>query len=137
MADVCPGDLCYTEIIGGGDLFLLLGVSSTAFSLRTLASLKGRYLVGSNTKVRILVADYDARIRSALHALLTQEPGQISVRESADVGGLATRVKEFKPDLVLLDWELPGRPAAALLDSRARRGTASPRGDASWIRIIR
>jgi DNA-binding NarL/FixJ family response regulator len=65
--------------------------------------------------VRILVADYDARVRSALHALLKQEPGQISVRESADIGGLAARVKEFKPDLVFLDWELPGRPAAALL----------------------
>jgi DNA-binding NarL/FixJ family response regulator len=28
---------------------------------------------------------------------------------------LAVQVAEFRPHLVLLDWELPGRPAAALL----------------------
>ena len=37
------------------------------------------------------------------------------MRESADLDSLATQVREFRPDLVLLDWELPGRPAAALL----------------------
>ena len=71
--------------------------------------------VGSNTKTRILVADNDARVRSALQTLLQQEAEQIQVRESADLDSLATQVKEFRPDLVLLDWELPGRPAAALL----------------------
>jgi DNA-binding response OmpR family regulator len=29
--------------------------------------------------------------------------------------GLASEILEFQPDVVLLDWELPGRPAAALL----------------------
>lgn len=76
---------------------------------------RGRYLVGGNQHTRILVADSDARVRSALHTLLMQEPGQITVRESADLGGLVVQVREFRPDLVLLDWELPGRPAAALL----------------------
>ena len=69
----------------------------------------------SNTRTRILVADNDARVRSALQTLLRQEPGQIQVRESADLDSLAAQVREFRPDLVLLDWELPGRPAAALL----------------------
>jgi DNA-binding NarL/FixJ family response regulator len=76
---------------------------------------KGRCLVGGNAHTRILVADNDARVRSALQTLLRQEPGGVIVRESANVDGLAMQVKEFKPDLVLLDWELPGRPAAALL----------------------
>ena len=71
--------------------------------------------MGSNTRTRILVADNDARVRSALQTLLRQEPGQIQMRESADLNSLAAQVQEFKPDLVLLDWELPGRPAAALL----------------------
>ena len=62
-----------------------------------------------------MVADNDARVRSALQTLLRQEPGQIQMRESADLNSLAAQVQEFKPDLVLLDWELPGRPAAALL----------------------
>lgn len=77
--------------------------------------MKGRCLVGGNSHTRILVADSDARVRSALQTLLRQEKGGIIIRESADAGGLAMQVKEFKPDLVLLDWELPGRPAAALL----------------------
>jgi DNA-binding NarL/FixJ family response regulator len=62
-----------------------------------------------------LVADNDVRVRSALQTLLKQEPEPIAIRESSDLGSLAIQVKEFQPDLVLLDWELPGRPAAALL----------------------
>ena len=64
---------------------------------------------------RILVADDDARVRSALQTLLSQEPEQLTILETADLNGLARQVSEFEPDLVLLDWELPGRPAAALL----------------------
>lgn len=71
--------------------------------------------MGGNTQTRILVADSDARVRSALQTLLQQEPAQIAVRESGDIGSLALQIKQFKPDLILLDWELPGRPAAALL----------------------
>jgi len=37
------------------------------------------------------------------------------MRESGDLDSLATQIKEFRPDLLMLDWELPGRPAAALL----------------------
>ncbi|MGD9049319.1 MAG: response regulator transcription factor [Anaerolineae bacterium] len=71
--------------------------------------------MGGNTQTRILVADGDARVRSALQTLLKQEPTQIAVRESGDIGSLALQIKQFKPQLILLDWELPGRPAAALL----------------------
>jgi DNA-binding NarL/FixJ family response regulator len=71
--------------------------------------------VGRDRHTRILVADNDARVRSALHTLLRQEPTQITVRESADMVSMVLQVKEFRPELVLLDWELPGRPAAALL----------------------
>jgi DNA-binding NarL/FixJ family response regulator len=66
-------------------------------------------------QTRILVVDNDARVRLALRTLLNQERSQIVVQESSDLGGLAIQMKEFQPDLILLDWELPGRPAAALL----------------------
>lgn len=66
-------------------------------------------------QTRILVADSDARVRQALHTLLGQEPGPVVIRESPDVASLAIEVRDFQPDLILLDWELPGRPAAALL----------------------
>jgi DNA-binding NarL/FixJ family response regulator len=71
--------------------------------------------VMESTPTRILLADDDLRVRSALRTLLQQEPGQIVLRESSDVTSLAIQIQEFQPDLVLLDWELPGRPAAAVL----------------------
>ena len=35
--------------------------------------------------------------------------------ESSDLDSLAVQIQEFQPDLLLLDWELPGQVAAALL----------------------
>jgi DNA-binding NarL/FixJ family response regulator len=72
-------------------------------------------IVSRDRPTRILVADNDARVRSALQTLLREEPEQLTIHETADLHGLARQVSEFRPDLVLLDWELPGRPAAALL----------------------
>jgi two-component system response regulator DesR len=71
--------------------------------------------MGDDTPMRILVADNDARVRTALQTLLAQEPGLVMVRESSDLGSIAAQFKDFRPDVLLLDWELPGRPAAALL----------------------
>lgn len=71
--------------------------------------------MGSNNATRILVADNDARVRAALQTLLQQESDHIQMRESGDLDSLANQIKEFKPDLIVLDWDLPGRPAAALL----------------------
>jgi DNA-binding NarL/FixJ family response regulator len=71
--------------------------------------------MGKATAVRVLVADGDVRVRSAVHTLLMQEPEPIVVRECSNVGSLATQVQGFLPDVMLLDSELPGRPAAALL----------------------
>ncbi|MGD8626192.1 MAG: response regulator transcription factor [Anaerolineae bacterium] len=66
-------------------------------------------------QAKVLITDNDVRVRSALQLLLSQEPGFSLVGESADLEQLARKVRELQPDLVLLDWELPGRPAAALL----------------------
>ncbi len=65
--------------------------------------------------MRIVVGDRDVRVRSALKALLREEDGVTLVGESSDLPSLVVQIKELKPDVVLLDWELPGRPAAALL----------------------
>ncbi len=65
--------------------------------------------------MRILVADNDARVRSAVQTLLRQEPGEVVIAESADLESMAVQIRNFRPELVLLDWELPGRAAAALL----------------------
>ena len=68
-----------------------------------------------DSTLRLVVADADQRVRSALRILLQEEPGLIVVGESSDLPSLVAQVGELVPDLVLLDWELPGRPAAAIL----------------------
>jgi DNA-binding NarL/FixJ family response regulator len=68
--------------------------------------------------VRILVADSDVRVRSALHVLLMQEPEPTLVAECPDLDSLVEQLRAFRPHLVLLDWDLPGRPTPALLFGR-------------------
>jgi DNA-binding NarL/FixJ family response regulator len=65
--------------------------------------------------MRILLADDQVQVRSALRLLLEQEPDFQVVGETADATGLLLAVNEKAPDLVLLDWELPGLPVAQLL----------------------
>lgn len=71
--------------------------------------------MSKNEPLRILIADSDPRVRTALQLLLAEAAGATLIRESADLASLAAQVSVFKPDLILLDWELPGRPAAGLL----------------------
>ena len=63
--------------------------------------------------MRVLLADDQADLRSALRLLLEQEPGVELVGEVADVDTLLSQVEISHPDLLLLDWELPGLPADA------------------------
>lgn len=66
-------------------------------------------------KMRLLLADDQIKVRSALRLLLEQEPDFQVVGEAADATGLLLAVTEKEPDVVLLDWELPGLPAAQLI----------------------
>jgi two-component system phosphate regulon response regulator PhoB len=75
--------------------------------------------------MRILIADNDLRVRAALHVLLSEQDDSAVIGECADLEGLVTQLQTFAPELVLLDWELPGRPAAAFL--LARNHAAQPR----------
>jgi DNA-binding NarL/FixJ family response regulator len=58
--------------------------------------------------MRVLLADDQAKVRSAMRLLLDHE-GDIEVLgEAVDATGLQDWVRASTPDLVLLDWELPG-----------------------------
>ena len=70
--------------------------------------------------MRVLIADDQPQVRSALRLLLRQEPGVTVVGEADDVERALALVDEQRPDLVLLDWELP--------DLRVV-GPAKPAGD--------
>lgn len=58
--------------------------------------------------MRVLLADDQADLRSALRLLLEQESGVELVGEVADVDALLSHIEISHPDLLLLDWELPG-----------------------------
>jgi DNA-binding NarL/FixJ family response regulator len=73
--------------------------------------------------VHILLADDQAEVRSALRLLLEQESGPAVCGEAGDVATLLTLAREGSPDLLLLDWELPGFDAA---DSLPRFRTCCP-----------
>lgn len=65
--------------------------------------------------MRVLLADDQAKVRSALRLLLEQEPDLNVLGEAVDAQGLLDWVRAACPDVVLLDWELPGLKANSLL----------------------
>jgi DNA-binding NarL/FixJ family response regulator len=67
------------------------------------------------SEMRVLLADDQAKVRSALRMLLAEHPDIEILGEAVDTTGLLDWVKAACPDLVLLDWELPGLPADAIL----------------------
>lgn len=58
--------------------------------------------------MRVLLADDQPTLRSAVRFLLEQESDVVIVAEATDVASLLARTVEQHPDLLLLDWELPG-----------------------------
>jgi len=71
--------------------------------------------------MRVLLADDQSKVRSALRLVLEQQPGVSILGEAVDATGLLDWVKAACPDLVLLDWELPGLPRNDVLSAlRAR-----------------
>jgi DNA-binding NarL/FixJ family response regulator len=65
--------------------------------------------------MRFLLADDQLHVRSALRLQLEQVSGFQVVGETADATGLLLAVAGKEPDVVLLDWELPGLPVVQLL----------------------
>ena len=67
-------------------------------------------------RMRVLIADDQAQVRSAMKLLLKQEPGMIVVDEAEDLDQVLDLTRGRRPDLVLLDWELPRRGGKAALE---------------------
>lgn len=65
--------------------------------------------------MRILLADDQKKVCSALQLLLGLEPGVEIVGETAEARHLLQQVEQTLPDVILLDWELPGFSPNGLL----------------------
>jgi hypothetical protein len=66
-------------------------------------------------RMYILLADNQAKERTMLRRLVGQEPELSVVGEASDARDLLAQAQVVHPDLVLLDWELPGLQGAGLL----------------------
>ena len=67
--------------------------------------------------MRVVIADDQVDVRSALRLLLEQEPGLRVVAEAGSAALCLAQAHRTQPDLILLDWELPGLPARELLSA--------------------
>lgn len=64
--------------------------------------------------MRVVLADDQRDVRAAIRLLLEQERS-IVVAEASSVDELLGQTAHEQPDLVLVDWELPGMPAEDLV----------------------
>jgi len=60
--------------------------------------------------LRILLADDKYEIRSALNLFLTSRLDLELIIEARDMEHVMAQLEDAHPDLIILDWELPGRP---------------------------
>lgn len=68
--------------------------------------------------MRILLADNEPKVRFALRVLLERQPDISVVGDVINEADLLSQIDETQPDIVLLDWGLPG--LATLSQIRAR-----------------
>jgi len=59
---------------------------------------------------KILLADDNANLRSALRLILETRLGMEVIAEAHDMEHVLAELKDSRPDCIILDWELPGRP---------------------------
>ena len=90
----------------------------------------------NSARIRLVVADDQAILRSGLVALLRLESDLDVVGEAADCAGTLAAVAEHRPDVLLLDVQMPpgteGAPADGIEVAEALRD----RGDAPRIIVL-
>jgi DNA-binding NarL/FixJ family response regulator len=71
--------------------------------------------------IRVLLADAHTKVRSALRLVLEHQPGIQILGEAVDATGVADWLRAACPDVILLDWELPGGDPAHLVSELRTR----------------
>ena len=65
--------------------------------------------------MEIVLASAQFDLRVALEILLREEPGTDVVGTASGAASLRALLQASRPELVLLDWDLPGHPPASLV----------------------
>ncbi len=79
----------------------------------------------SHASVRVLIADGQELVRRGLRHMLDDAPGMVVVADAADGEGTLAAIVAHRPDVVLLDTQLPGIRAVEVLE-RLRTGETRP-----------
>ena len=82
--------------------------------------------MNGQSETHILIAERQAATRSALSGFLQGQPGLHVVGETADSQELLDQIELTRPDLVLLDWDLPGDSGGDLIPD-LRQTACQPR----------
>lgn len=69
--------------------------------------------------MRVMLADSHTQIRWALRKVIEEERGLTLVGEVSAAQELLSQIESLQPDLLLLEWELPGHSNGLLADLRA------------------
>jgi DNA-binding NarL/FixJ family response regulator len=70
--------------------------------------------------MRVLLADDHSRVRWVLRTIIREEPGWVVVGEVSRAEQCLSRALALRPDLILLEWGLPGQPVDQLLSALHR-----------------
>lgn len=58
--------------------------------------------------MRVLLADDNRKVRFALNVVLQRRPEVVVAGEASDAASLLAIMADAQPDLLLMDWQLPG-----------------------------
>jgi len=82
--------------------------------------------------MRVLLADDHPKVRWALRTFIKEEPEFTIVGEASDADTLLSAAQARRPDLVLLEWELAGRPVGQALPALQALGLEAQIVILSW-----
>ena len=76
------------------------------------------YCLERGGNMKVLIADDQADVLNALKVLLEQQEGHFIIDEAEDADSLLSKVEKFRPELLLLDWELSNRDMAEVVPDK-------------------
>jgi DNA-binding NarL/FixJ family response regulator len=82
--------------------------------------------------MRVLLADGHPKVRWAMRTFIQAELGFSVVGEALDADTLISQARALHPDLILLEWELVGRPVGQVLPALQALGLPAQIIVLSW-----